>query len=104
VVPGANTGDEFGDELAAIDSRGASRIQQHIGDAGCGRDDGGPWSRLGLDDGGDLVNACRVSDRGAPELHDDHLARPFPLIPRHTKRRERSRSRLPIRPVGVCDP
>ena len=103
VVPSANPGDEPGDELAAVDSRGAGRIQQHVGDTGCSRDDRGPRTWLGVDDGGDLVNAHRVSNRGAPELHDDHLARPLPLIPRHTKRRERFRSRLPIRPVGVCD-
>ena len=47
VVPGANLGDEPGDELAAIDSRGAGRIQQHVGDAGCSRDDRGPRSSAG---------------------------------------------------------
>ena len=99
----ADIGDELGGELAATDSRGAGRIEQHVGDAGCGRDDCGPWTRLGLDDGSNWWTRG-VSDRGAPELHHDHLARPFTLLPRHKKRRERLRSRLPIRPVGVCDP
>ena len=78
MVPGANLGDELGGELAATDSRGAGRIEQHVGDAGCGRDDCGPWTRLGLDDGSDLVTRAASPTEVPPNFIT--IIWPVPLL------------------------